>query len=143
MALAATKQRELVEVVLPAFGVIESERVLAQDDLFAVVNDKFPVTPGHTLIIPKRAAVRFQELNAAEKSRLLEGVDWAQRRLQKALSPSPDGFNLGVNDGKAAGQTMPQFHFDVLPRRGGDVPDARGGIRWVIPKTAKYWQHGK
>jgi diadenosine tetraphosphate (Ap4A) HIT family hydrolase len=127
------------EVTLPAFGAIEPERVLAVDDFFAVVSDKFPVSPGHTLIIPGRALTRFQELDAAEKLRLLEWVEWAQRRLVATLSPPPDAFNLGVNDGKAAGQTMPQFHFHVIPRYNGDVSDPRGGIRWVIPAKAKYW----
>ena len=126
------------ELVLPTFGVIERERVLAADDLFAVVKDKFPVTPGHALIIPRRAVVRFTELNAAERSRLLELVDWTQRYLANS-TPTPEGFNLGVNDGKAAGQTMPQFHFHVIPRFTGDVPDPRGGVRWVIPSKARYW----
>lgn len=124
---------------LPAFGLIEPERVLASDDLFAVVSDKFPISPGHTLIIPRRPRTRFQELNAAEKSRLLEWVEWTQERLQQSLSPAPEAFNLGVNDGKAAGQTMPQFHFHVIPRHTGDVADPRGGVRWVIPAKAKYW----
>ncbi len=127
------------EVMLPAFGVIEPERVLAVDDLFAVVKDKFPVTPGHSLIIPRRTAKRFQELHASEKMRLLELVEWTQRHLEETLAPVPEGFNLGVNDGPAAGQTMPQFHFHVIPRRTGDVADPRGGVRWVIPDRAKYW----
>ena len=127
------------DLTLPAFGLIEPQRVLAVDDLFAVVSDKFPVSPGHTLIIPRRAVTRFQELTAVEKSRLLEWVEWAQARLQQTLTPAPEAFNLGVNDGKAAGQTMPQFHFHVIPRRSGDVADPRGGVRWVIPEKAKYW----
>lgn len=126
-------------VMLQAFGFIEPDRVLVVDDLFAVVKDKFPVTPGHTLIIPRRAVVRFQELNAAEKARLLELVEWAQQHLVATLRPTPEGFNLGVNDGPAAGQTMPQFHFHVIPRRTADVADPRGGVRWVIPERAKYW----
>jgi diadenosine tetraphosphate (Ap4A) HIT family hydrolase len=113
--------------------------VLAVDDLFAMVCDKFPVSPGHSLIIPRRPLTRFQELTAVEKSRLLEWVDWAQARLQQTLTPAPEAFNLGVNDGKAAGQTMPQFHFHVIPRHSGDVADPRGGVRWVIPEKAKYW----
>lgn len=129
-----------MEVILPAFGFVEPERVLAVDDMFAVVKDKFPVTPGHALIIPRRAVVRFQELNAAEKARLLELVEWAQRHLESTLQPAPEGFNLGVDDGRVAGQTMPQFHFHVIPRRTGDVADPRGGVRWVIPAKAKYWQ---
>jgi diadenosine tetraphosphate (Ap4A) HIT family hydrolase len=127
------------ELTLPAFGAIERERVLAVDDLFAVVSDKFPVSPGHTLIIPRRALSRFQELDVAEKSRLLEWVEWTQNWLLATMSPVPDAFNLGVNDGKAAGQTMPQFHFHLIPRHDGDVVDPRGGIRWVKPDKAKYW----
>jgi diadenosine tetraphosphate (Ap4A) HIT family hydrolase len=127
------------DLTLPAFGLIEPERVLAVDDLFAMVCDKFPVSPGHSLIIPRRPLTRFQELTAVEKSRLLEWVDWAQARLQQTLTPAPEAFNLGVNDGKAAGQTMPQFHFHVIPRHSGDVADPRGGVRWVIPEKAKYW----
>jgi len=65
------------------------------------------------------------------------GMDAAT--IETTLSPAPDGFNLGVNDGKAAGQTMPQFHFHVIPRHGGDVTDPRRGVRWVIPAKAKYW----
>lgn len=133
-----TGQQEADELVLPAFGVIEPERVLAVDGLFAVVKDKFPVTAGHTLIIPRRAVLWFAELNSAERVRLLELVDWVQKGLA-GLTPAPEGFNLGVNDGPAAGQTMPQFHFHVIPRRGGDVGDPRGGVRWLIPEKARYW----
>lgn len=139
MAEVRSQNSEARTLTLPAFGVIEPERVMAVDDLFAVVKDKFPVTPGHTLIIPRRAVVRFQELNAAEKARLLELVEWAQRQLGATLVPAPEAFNLGVNDGRAAGQTMPQFHFHVIPRRAGDVADPRGGVRWVVPEKARYW----
>ena len=119
--------------------MIEPERVVAQDDLFAVVRDKYPVAPGLTLIIPPRAVSRFQELSAGEKTRLMAWVDWAQQQLQATPTPAPDGFNLGVNDGNAAGQTMPQFHFHAIPRHAGDVPDPRGGVRWVIPAKPRHW----
>ena len=108
------------------------------DDLFAVVSDKFPVSPGHTLIIPRRPLTRFQELTATEKSRLLEWVEWTQRHLEQRL-PRAGRFQPGRNDGKAAGQTVLQFHFHVIPRRIGDVADPRGGVRWVISGKAKYW----
>jgi len=127
------------ELTLPEFGLIESERVLAVDELFAVVSDKFPVSPGHTLIIPRRPLTRFRELDTAERLRLLGWVVWAQERLERTMTPTPEAFNLGVNDGMAAGQTMPQFHFHVIPRFTGDVPDARGGVRWVVPLKARYW----
>ncbi|MBI4328135.1 MAG: HIT family protein [Chloroflexi bacterium] len=124
---------------LPAFGAIETSRVLAVDELFAVVSDKFPVSPGHTLIIARRTVARFQELTLPEKERLFFWIDCTQKRLLKTLVPTPDGFNLGLNDGPAAGQTIPQLHFHVIPRYSGDVPDPRGGLRWLIPSKARYW----
>jgi diadenosine tetraphosphate (Ap4A) HIT family hydrolase len=124
---------------LPVFGSIEPGRVLAQDELFAVVRDKFPVTPGHTLIVPKRALQRLRELNPAERIRLLEWVVWVQDTIVRAAEPPVEDFNLGLNDGPAAGQTMLQFHLHVIPRRPGDVPDPRGGVRWVVPERAQYW----
>ena len=126
-------------LILPAFGEIEPARLVALDDLVAIVADKFPISPGHTLIIARRPVSRFQELTTAEKARLLTWIDWTQHHLASSLSPSPDGFNLGLNDGPAAGQTMTQFHFHVIPRYTGDVPDPRGGIRHVIPAKARYW----
>ena len=124
---------------LPAFGEIEPARLVAVDDLFAVVQDKFPISAGHTIIIARRPVARFQELTPAEKARLLVWIDWTQQHLATTLTPSPGAFNLGLNDRPAAGQTMPQFHFHVIPRYTGDVPDPRGGIRHIIPAKACYW----
>jgi diadenosine tetraphosphate (Ap4A) HIT family hydrolase len=124
---------------LPSFGPIELDRVLACDDLFAIILDKFPVSPGHAIIVARRPVGRFNELSAEEKSRLVHWIDWAQSHLSKTLSPAPDAYNLGLNDGPAAGQTVPQFHFHVIPRYAGDVQDPRGGIRSVIPSKARYW----
>lgn len=128
-------------IVLPAFCEIEAERVLAQDELFVVILDKYPVATGHLLIIPRRAVARFQQLTEVEKAQLLVWLNWAQEHLGAALVPAPDGFNLGLNDGPAAGQTVPQLHFHVIPRHLGDVSDPRGCVRWVIPAKAQYW-HG-
>jgi diadenosine tetraphosphate (Ap4A) HIT family hydrolase len=126
-------------LTLPAFGAIEPARVAALDDLFAIISDKYPISLGHTLIIARRAVVRFQDLTGAEKARLLVWIDWTQQHLLTHLSPPPDAFNFGLNDGPAAGQTMPQLHFHVIPRYAGDVPDPRGGIRHIIPEKARYW----
>ena len=128
-----------VPLVLPAFGMIEAERVSNFDDLFAVVRDKFPVSPGHTLIIARRVVTHFQNLSALEKQRLLYWIDWAQKQLSATLVPPPSAFNFGLNDGAAAGQTIPQLHFHIIPRYQGDVPDPRGGVRWIIPENARYW----
>ena len=126
-------------IAINGFGPIEHERIIPQDDLFPVVRDKYPVSAGHSLLIVKRYVARFQELTTDEKSRLMTWVDWCIAHLEHTLQPRPDGFNVGLNDGPAAGQTVQQFHLHVIPRYRGDVHDPRGGVRSVIPERAKYW----
>src|SRR4051812_31939064 len=113
---------------MSGFGTIASERILNEDELFFVVRDKYPVSVGHTLIIVKRVVARFRDLTAEEKSRLMKWIDWAIADLERTLERSPDGFNVGLNDGPAAGQTVSQLHVHIIPRYLGDVPDPRGGI---------------
>ena len=127
-------------ITLPEFGAIEPERVIAQDALWVVITDKYPVSSGHTLIIPRRPVALFSNLNSEEATGLMDWVSWVQKHWNETLTAVPDAYNLGVNDGKAAGQTMSQFHFHVIPRYIGDVGDPRGGVRWVIPQKAKYWK---
>ena len=69
---------------------------------------------------------------------MIELIDWTVCYLEENLESKPDGFNIGINDGVAAGQTIEQLHFHVIPRYIGDVPDPRGGIRFAIPGKAKY-----
>jgi len=121
------------------FGSVEPDQIIKENDSFIVIYDKYPVSPGHTLIITKRPVSRFSELTKQERSALIELVDWATCYLEENLELKPDGFNLGVNDGVAAGQTVEQFHFHVIPRYTGDIPDPRGGIRFVLPAKGKYW----
>jgi diadenosine tetraphosphate (Ap4A) HIT family hydrolase len=137
--MPASEQPFEPDIMLPAFGVIERDRLLAADELFVVVRDKFPVSPGHSLIIARRGAARFQELSDDERTRLLKWISWTQEHLASTLKPAPDAFNFGLNDGPAAGQTIPQFHFHVIPRYAGDMADPRGGVRHVIPAKARYW----
>ena len=98
--------------------------------------DGFPVSPGHLLIVPKRHAATWDELTADEKVSLALAIDRAQSVIQSRYSP--DGFNVGFNLGKAAGQTVFHFHLHVIPRYQGDVPDPRGGVRTVIPSRGNY-----
>lgn len=121
------------------FGTIERERILAEDELFIIAQDKYPVSPGHTLIIVKRLVARFHDLTVSEKTKLMEWVDWSISHLQMTMNPQPDGFNVGINDGPAAGQTVGQLHVHVIPRFHGDVPDPRGGVRLLLPHEAQYW----
>jgi len=136
----AGPSRNQSEVFLPAFGHIEAERVLALDATFAVIRDRFPVSPGHALIVPRRPVALFTDLDENEEIALVRWLRWTQDHLAETLTPRPDAFNLGLNDGPAAGQTVAQLHFHVIPRYRGDVPDPRGGVRWVLPAKAAYWE---
>jgi len=101
------------------------------------VFDIAPSAPGHTLIIPKRHVASFFDLTTEEQLAMLSLVDEARKAVADAHGP--DGYNIGLNDGEAAGQTVPHVHLHLIPRRAGDVADPRGGIRWVLPETADYW----
>jgi diadenosine tetraphosphate (Ap4A) HIT family hydrolase len=118
---------------------IEPESILGEDNLFAVILDDYPVSPGHSLVVVKReGAAALSNLSEEEFSRLWHWVRWCEDHLERTLQPKPDGFNIGLNDGPAAGQTVPQLHVHVIPRYVGDVADPRGGVRFVIPDKARY-----
>ena len=78
------------------------------------------------------------DATAEERAELLQAISIVRERIE--ASWSPDGYNIGINDGAAAGQTVAHLHLHVIPRYEGDVPDPRGGIRWVIPDRAPYWE---
>jgi diadenosine tetraphosphate (Ap4A) HIT family hydrolase len=119
------------------FCTLPESRIVAENAHGLVIRDAYPVSPGHTLVIPKRHMGSFFELTPAERSDLLALLDQAREELQVSLHP--DGFNIGINDGAAAGQTVPHLHIHLIPRFRGDHEDPRGGIRWVIPAKARYW----
>ena len=122
------------------FCMLPAERILILADEALVIRDAFPVSPGHTLVIPRRHIGSFFELTDAERACMVELLAKAKAELD--LSFQPDGFNIGINDGAAAGQTVPHLHLHLIPRYRGDAPDPRGGVRWVLPAKAKYWVEG-
>ena len=119
------------------FCTLAEYRILSQDEHGLVVRDGFPVSPGHTLIIPKRHIVSFFETTTAERSSLLRLLDDAKAVIDSEFHPA--GYNIGINDGASAGQTVPHLHIHLIPRYEGDLLDPRGGVRWVLPEKAKYW----
>ena len=119
------------------FCALPAERILLLADEALVIRDAFPVSPGHTLVVPRRHIGSFFELTDAERACMVELL--AQAKAELDLSFQPDGFNIGINDGAAAGQTVPHLHLHLIPRYRGDAPDPRGGVRWVMPGKAKYW----
>ncbi len=101
--------------------------------------DAFPVTDYHALIIPYRHVASWVDATEEEKTELFQAISLAIESIEGAGS-SPGGYNIGLNVGIAAGQTIDHLHLHVIPRYEGDVPDPRGGIRWVIPERARYWE---
>ena len=119
------------------FCSLPPERVLVSNALAFVIRDGYPVSPGHTLIIPRRHVGSFFEISEEERAAMLALLDGQKRALDAEYSPA--GYNVGINDGAAAGQTVPHLHIHLIPRFAGDLPDPRGGVRWVMPHKAKYW----
>ncbi|HKY76970.1 MAG TPA: HIT domain-containing protein [Acidimicrobiia bacterium] len=114
-----------------------SAEVLGANDLAIAVMAGYPVSPGHALIVPRRHEPDFFSLTAAEQTALIALVNPVREVIAERFAP--DAFNLGVNAGKAAGQTIQHVHLHVIPRYAGDVAEPRGGVRWVLPETARYW----
>jgi diadenosine tetraphosphate (Ap4A) HIT family hydrolase len=112
---------------------------LAANDHAVAFLDAFPVNPGHALIVARRHVASLFDLSPAEQAALWEFVPTVKAALDARHSPA--GYNVGVNVGAVAGQTVGHVHVHVIPRYEGDVEDPRGGIRWVIPARADYWSH--
>lgn len=119
------------------FNPIAPERVIAESDVAIAFLDAYPVSDGHILVVPKQVVASLYELDAAAQAAVWKLVSDVRVILQEKYNP--DGFNIGINDGTAAGQTIPHAHIHIIPRYKGDTPDPRGGIRWIIPDKAKYW----
>lgn len=102
-----------------------------------VIRDGFPVSPGHTLVIPRRHIDSFFAVSEQEQASLMRLLSRAQSVLKREYSPA--AYNIGINDGLAAGRTVAHLHIHLIPRYVGDSNDPRGGIRWVLPDKAKYW----
>lgn len=123
------------------FCSVPPDRLLRTNLHAQAFRDAYPATDGHTLVVPARHVTSIYDLPAEEQAEL-----WAlvgEVRAELAASHEPDGFNIGVNDGRAAGQTVEHAHVHVIPRYEGDVADPRGGIRWVVPERAAYWEGGE
>jgi diadenosine tetraphosphate (Ap4A) HIT family hydrolase len=110
---------------------------LASNNLAFAISDAFPVSPGHTLVVPRRVIANWFEATREEREALFDLVDKVRKQLDAGATP-PQGYNIGVNVGEAAGQTVPHLHVHVIPRYRGDVEDPRGGVRHVIPGRGNY-----
>jgi diadenosine tetraphosphate (Ap4A) HIT family hydrolase len=119
------------------FCALPASRIVDRNQAGVVVRDAYPVSRGHTLVIPARHVETFFETTADERSGLLSLLDTAKQQLDAEFAPA--AYNIGINDGAAAGQTVLHLHIHLIPRYPLDRDDPRGGVRWVIPEKAKYW----
>jgi ATP adenylyltransferase len=120
-----------------SFCSTTKERPLLENSLAFVIKDNYPVTDWHVLVVPKRHVADYFELGTAEARACHQLVSEA-RALLLGQDKSILGFNVGINDGAVAGQTVMHCHIHLIPRRAGDSPNPRGGVRCVIPGKADY-----
>ena len=114
---------------------LDREIIFESESTFSIY-DKFPVNNGHVLIIPKRHCQSYFELTFQEQMDCLQVLNKSKELVNRKYNP--DAFNIGINVGEIAGQTVPHVHIHLIPRFKGDVNDPRGGVRGVIPNKQKY-----
>jgi len=119
------------------FCEIPEDRIVEQNELAYAIRDAYAVTQMHTLLIPKRHVSDYFELHQPERN-AIERLLHSQRQAILQRDSSVTGFNVGVNAGQSAGQTIFHCHVHLIPRRDGDVTDPQGGVRGVIPEKQKY-----
>lgn len=115
-------------MTLPCCATWDDNELIAETPLMRAVLDAYPVTEGHALVVPKRHVIRFVDLTTEE---ILELFDLIEGTVRTIITDTAD-FTIGVNDGLAAGRTVPHLHVHVIPRRAGDVADPRGGVRQLL-----------
>lgn len=112
-------------------------RIENQNEHAVVIRDGFPITQGHTLIIPKRHVGSFFDITLQEHQAMFELLAQEKQSLDKRHQAA--AYNIGINDGPAAGQTVPHLHMHLIPRYHEPGKDPRGGVRWLVPEKADYW----
>lgn len=121
---------------LTNFLELPASRRIGETAYFFLIRDGYPVAPGHTLVISKSLKADYFELDDAEKTDLHEAIALAKRLIEE--NHTPNGYNMGMNCGVAAGQTVFHFHCHVIPRYTGDMEDPRGGIRHCVAGKGSY-----
>lgn len=121
------------------FCAPDAARLIFEHELAYGLWDGYPVSPGHALLIPRRHVATWFDASAEEHLALTAAIEEARRRvLERFAAKPPDGFNIGVNAGLSAGQTVMHLHVHLIPRWMGDVPNPRGGVRHLMPGKGHY-----
>lgn len=118
------------------FCNLPKDRIISETDLFKLVYDNYPVNNGHILVISKNHKTDYFKLSYLEKQDLDQAISLAYYIINKKFNA--DGYNIGMNCGEMAGQTVMHFHCHVIPRYKGDIDNPKGGVRGVIPSKRIY-----
>lgn len=120
----------------PCLFCTDPRGVSIQHELAYSARDSYPASPGHTVVIPRRHVACFFDLMPEEVAACMDLIKEERKRIDEEFNP--DGYNIGVNVGPAAGQSIFHVHIHIIPRYKGDVENPQGGVRHVIPKKAYY-----
>lgn len=118
------------------FLEIPKTDIIYSDEYFFIINDAFPVSPGHLLIISNRICENYFDLTMTEKQHLPKAIELAKQIIEEKYSP--DGYNIGINCGDVAGQSILHFHCHLIPRYKGDMKNPKGGIRHCVQGKGYY-----
>ena len=121
------------------FCKLRDERVIAECEHTISFIDTYPASPGHTLVVPKRHFATYFEATEEEILAIGRAIQKAKKILDKEYAP--DAYNIGINNGEAAGQSVMHLHVHIIPRYTGDVEDPKGGVRWILKNKANYWKN--
>lgn len=120
----------------PCLFCTDAKGVSLDNEFAYSARDSYAVSPGHTVVIPKRHVASFFDLTPEEVAACMDLIKEEKELIDQEFSP--DGYNIGVNVGPAAGQSIFHVHIHIIPRYAGDVENPQGGVRHVIPKNAHY-----
>ena len=120
----------------PCLFCTDPQGVSLQNELAFSARDSYAVSPGHSVVIPNRHVAEFFDLTPEEIAACMALIQEEKKLLDAEFKP--DGYNIGVNIGQAAGQSIHHVHIHIIPRYKGDVENPQGGVRHVLPKKAHY-----
>jgi len=119
------------------FCNLRDERIIYECNYTIAFIDTYPASPGHTLVVPKRHMPTYFDASEDEILAIGKAVQICKEFLDNEFNP--DAYNIGINNGEAAGQSIKHLHVHIIPRYKGDVEDPKGGVRWILKNKANYW----
>jgi len=134
--LTTAEERKKRDPNNPCLFCKDAKGISLKNELAYSARDSYPVSPGHTVVVPKRHVSEFFDLRQDEVAACMDLINEEKKLIDEEFNP--DGYNIGVNIGQAAGQSIKHVHIHIIPRYKGDVENPQGGVRHVLPKKAHY-----